>query len=397
MPRLTLAAGKDRPLRQGYPWAFAGQIARVEGAPATGDVVEVAAADGTVLGRGFYHAESLVAFRFLTRDLARPIDAGFFRDRLARALALRERFYPEGAHYRLAYAEADGLPGTLIDRYGDVLTLTTLSAGMDHRQPALVEALVDVARPRVVVERNDSPLRRKDGLEERRGVLVGEAPGAVEIEEEGVRYAVDVVGGLKTGFFLDQRLNRGVVRRLARGARVLDVFCADGGFGLHAAAGGAARVHFLDSSGAALDRARANAARSGLDGVPLTFERADAVPRLGDMVKEGQTFDLVVLDPPAFARSKKHRETALRAYQRVNISGLRLLAPGGVLATASCSGAVSEADFLDVLRYSAYRAGVRLRRLHHAGHAPDHPILEAMPETHYLKFFVFQVLGDETP
>ncbi|MBE2187309.1 MAG: class I SAM-dependent rRNA methyltransferase [Rhodothermales bacterium] len=392
LPRLTLAPGKDRPLRSGYPWVFAGQIARVDGSPKTGDVVALADAHGEPLGLGFFHETSLVAFRLLTRDIAATIDAAFFRRRLERALALRQRYFGlDASHYRLAYAEADGLPGTIIDRYGDVLTVSTHSAGMDARQGWMVDALVDLVQPRAVVERNDGALRKKDGLEERAGLLYGLYDGPIRFDEHGVTYEVDVLGGLKTGFFLDQRLNRWEVRKWASGQRVLDVFCADGGFGLHAAAGGAAAVHFLDSSQAALDRARANASASGLDGVPMTFERADAVVRLGQMAKEGQRHDLVVLDPPAFARSKKHRDTALRAYQRINISGMQLLEDGGLLATASCSGAITPQDFRDVVAYSAHRAGVRLTLLHEAGHAPDHPVLEAMPETRYLKFLLFRV------
>ncbi|HYE57835.1 MAG TPA: class I SAM-dependent rRNA methyltransferase, partial [Rhodothermales bacterium] len=286
--RLTLAPGLDRAVRAGYPWAFSGALAHVEGEPQTGDVVALHAARGDFLGRGFYHATAGVAFRLLTRDPHEGIDAGFFRTRLARALALRERFYAGSLHYRLAYAEADGLPGTLVDRYDGVLTLSTLSAGMDQRKEWLVEALVDLMKPTSIVERNDSPLRLKDGLPEATSVLYGAPPETVEIEEDGVRCGVDVLGGLKTGFFLDQHLNRYVVRRLAAGLRVLDVFCADGGFGLHAAAGGASSIHFMDSSQGALDRARTNAERSGLTATPMTYERADAVPRLGEMVHEGQ-------------------------------------------------------------------------------------------------------------
>lgn len=389
---LTLAPGKDRPLRGGYPWVFAGQIARTEGSPHTGDVVSLADASGAPLGLGLYHAQSLVAFRLLTRDASATIDAAFFRRRVERAHALRQRYFgAETTHYRLVYAEADGLPGTIVDRYGDVLTVSTHSAGMDRRQGWIVEALAGLVRPRAIVERNDGALRKKDGLDERAGVVYGDYDGPITLDEHGVRYAVDVLGGLKTGFFLDQRLNRWEVRRWARGQRVLDVFCADGGFGLHAAAGGAASVHFLDSSQGALDRARANAEASGLASVPMTFERADAVVRLGQMAKEGQRFDLVVLDPPAFARSKKHRDTAIRAYQRINISGMQLLEDGGLLATASCSGAITPQDFHDAVAYSAYRAGVRLTLLHEAGHAPDHPVLDAMPETRYLKFLMFRV------
>ena len=391
--RCTLKPGKDRALRQGYPWAFQNQIARVEGDVETGSLVALHASDGTFLGRGFYHADSLIAFRLVTRDPSVEVDTGFWAERLRAAHALRASFYAGSTHYRLAYAESDGLPGTLFDRYGDVVTFTTLSYGMDARRESLLDALESVVGPVCVVERNDVALRAKDGLAQQSGVLRGTYPGPQVVDEAGVCYEVDVLGGLKTGLFLDQRLNRQVVRRLAEGRRVLDVFSADGGFGLHAAKGGAASVRFLDASQDALDRAARNADLSGLDANRLHFERADALERLGEMVREAQRYDLVVLDPPAFAKSRRHVDDALKAYQRINITGFQLLAPGGILATASCSQAVDEAAFVKMMRYSARRAGVEVRLLHRGGQPPDHPILDAMPETHYLKFYVWQVVS----
>jgi len=390
--RLVLSSNGEAPLARGYPWVFQGHLQRIEGEPQTGQLVYLASPRGHLLGIGFYHATSAVAFRMLSRDPHRPIDEGFFRDQIFRALSLRERYYAPRTHYRLCYAEADNLPGLLIDRYGDVLSFSTVCAGMDMRKDWVLEALNDRLEPSAIIERNDSPLRAKEDLEEKVDVYAGSWNGPVEIHEDGVTFEVDVLSGLKTGFFLDQHLNRYVTRRLAREQRVLDVFCADGGFGLHAAAGGAASVHFIDSSAQALVRAEANAQRSGLSHIPMTFERADAVPHLGHMVREGKNFDLIILDPPAFARSKKHRDTAIRAYQRINISGFQLLSRGGILATASCSGAITEEDFMEVVRYSARRAGVSIRILHKGGHGPDHPILDAMSETHYLKFVVVQVV-----
>lgn len=390
--RCTLKPGKDRALRQGYPWVFQNQISHVEEGVAAGDIVEAVAADGTFLGRGFYHAQSLIAFRLVTLDPSVAIDEAFWAEKLRAALALRETFFAPSRHYRLAYAESDGLPGTILDRYNDVVTFTSLSYGMDQRRDALLDALESVAGPLTVIERNDHALRVKDGLPRTSGVLRGTYDGPQIVEEDGVRYEVDVLGGLKTGFFLDQRLHRQVVRRLATGRRVLDVFCADGGFGLHAAAGGAQSVHFLDASQDALDRAARNATLSGLDAATLIYEKADALEKLGQLVTENAQFDLVVLDPPAFAKSRRHVEEAAKAYQRVNITGFQLLAPGGILATASCSQNVSESDFLKIVRYSARKAGVELRQLFRGCQPPDHPVLETMPETQYLKFYVFQAV-----
>ncbi len=395
--RVILKPGKDKLLRRGYPWVFANQLHRIEGRPQTGDVVEIVAADGTVYGLGLYHEHSQIAVRFLTSDPNAQIDADFFRRRLERALALRQAAFGDSTHYRLVFGESDGLPGTIIDRYGEVLTWTCLCYGMEQRRELLLDLLEELLRPRAIVERNDNALREKDGLPQQRSVLRGQYEGPVEIVEEGVRFRVDVLEGLKTGFFLDQRLHRPVVARLARERRVLDVFSADGGFGLMAAAHGAAHVHLLDLSETAMERARANARLNSLDTGRLTFDVANALDRLGELVAQGATYDLIVLDPPAFAKSKRHLDEARRAYQRINISALRLLPPGGMLATASCSQALDEAAFLKIIHYSARRAGCALRMLYRGTQPPDHPVLEAMPETHYLKFFIFQKLTDETP
>jgi 23S rRNA (cytosine1962-C5)-methyltransferase len=394
--RITLKRKQDKLIRKGYPWIFANQIHGVSGDPQSGDVVEIEGADGTLFGLGLYHSESLIAVRFLTSDPAATIDADFFRGRLERALRLRETAFAGSTHYRLAFSESDGLPGTIIDRYGDVLTWSTLSYGMEQRRDVMLDALESLTGARAIVERNDNPLRAKDGLPEATGVLRGTYDGPVLIEENGVAFGADVLHGSKTGYFMDQRLHRQVIRRFAPGRRVLDVFCADGGFGLQAAHAGAASVHMLDVSQTALDRVQANAERNGLAG-QITLEQADALDRLGEMVKEGQTFDLIVLDPPAFAKSRRHVEFATKAYQRININAFQMLPPGGILATASCSQAVSEEDFVKIVTYAARKAGCRLRQLYRGTQPPDHPILEAMPETHYLKFYVFQRMGDEVP
>lgn len=375
---------------------FSNQIHDISGDPKSGDVVEIAGSDGTPYGLGLYHSDSLIAVRFLTSDTSRSIDTSFFRERLERAIAFRRQVFGDATHYRLVYGESDGMPGTIIDRYGDVLTWSTLSYGMAQRRDEILDILDELLAPKAIVERNDAPLREKDHLEETTGVLRGSYDGPVEIREDDVVFRVDVLEGPKTGFFIDQRLNRQFVRRFARGRRVLDVFCADGGFGLHAAAAGADSVHLLDSSGTALARARQNAESSGLlDRV--TFEEADALDRLGELVNEGATYDLIILDPPAFAKSRRQVEQASKAYQRINITALQMLRPGGLLATSSCSQAVSEQDFEKILDYSVRRSGSNVRTVYRGYPSPDHPVLPSMPETHYLKFFVLEKLSDEIP
>lgn len=394
--RITLKRNKDKYLRRGHPWIFANLIDRIDGEPGRGDVVEIANDRGDLLGRGLYHDDSLIAVRFLTTDVERPIDAEFFRERLERALTLRKQAYPDATHYRLAFSESDGLPGTIVDRYGDVLTWSTLCYGMDARREGMLDALEELVSPRAIVQRDDSPLREKDGLEQSVGVLRGSYEGPVEITEDGVVFVVDVLNGPKTGFFLDQRDHRRVVRRFAVDRRVLDVFCADGGFGLHAAAGGAAHVDMLDDASSALERARRNAERNGFED-RITFLEADALERLGEMVMEDRQYDLIILDPPGFAKSRRQVDDAMKAYQRINITAMQMLAPGGILATSSCSQAVGESDFLKTLEYSIRRSGSRVRTLYRGFQPADHPVLDTMPETHYLKFFVFQKLDDELP
>lgn len=394
--RVTLRRNKDKNLRRGYPWVFSNQIEDISGDPQSGDIVEIVGADGTVFGQGIYHAESLIAVRFLTSDASRSIDASFFRERLERALAYRRQVYGDATHYRLVYGESDGMPGTIVDRYNDVLTWSTLSFGMAQRRDEILDILDDLLSPTAIVERNDAALREKDNLEANVGVVRGSYEGPVEIVEEDVRFRVDVLGGPKTGFFIDQRLNRQFLRRFAKGRKVLDVFCADGGFGLHAAAAGAESVHLLDSSGTALERARQNAELNGLL-EKVTFDEADALDRLGGLVREDATYDLIILDPPAFAKSRRQVEQATKAYQRINITALQMLRPGGILATSSCSQAVSEEDFVKILDYSVRRSGSNVRTLHRGYPSPDHPVLPTMPETHYLKFFVLEKLSDELP
>ncbi len=395
-PRVVLRPHKDKAIRRGYPWVFANQISRKGDTPERGAVVRIESFEGETFGLGLYHDESLIAVRFLTRDPEAEIDAAFFRTRVDRAVDLREAAFPDATHARMIFGESDGMPGTVVDRYGDVLTFTTLSYGMAQRRDWILDALEARLKPSAIVERNDASLREKDGLDEQTGVLRGDVSGPIRIEEHGVQFDVDVVNGPKTGYFIDQRLNRLAVRPFARDRRVLDVFCADGGFGLHAAISGATSVHFLDASEDALARVRHNADLNGVTD-RITTESADALDRLGDMVKEKADYNLIVLDPPGFAQSRRHVEAATKAYQRINISALQILPPGGILATSSCSQAVSEDDFLKIVHYSARKAGAHLRLLHRGGQPPDHPVLESMPETHYLKFYLFQKLWDEVP
>ncbi len=392
---VILKAGKDKFLRRGYPWVFRNLVERIEGNPASGDLVRIADSSGHVFGQGFFHSASQIMVRFMTADPDVVVDTNFLRGRILKAKRLRDATIGESTHMRLVYGESDGLPGTIVDRYDDVLTWSTLCYGMEQRRDDLLDILEEIYSPSAIVERNDNILREKDELEQSKGVLRGALSAPVRLSEEGLAFDIDVLEGPKTGFFIDQRFNRRPVRGLSRGRSVLDVFCADGGFGLHAAAGGADSVHAVDISESALSRARHNAKINGLED-RFTFDCADAMEWLGTVAGK-RHYDVVILDPPAFAKGRRHREQGIRAYQRININGMRLLSDEGVLVTSSCSQAIDEDEFLKIIRYSAKKAGLRFRVLGRGNQPPDHPVLDAMPETQYLKLFILQRLTDELP
>lgn len=394
--QVHLQRNKDKYLRRGYPWVFRNQIKRIDGEPKAGEVAHIVAHDGTVLGQGLLQPDSQIAVRFVTSDVDATVDADFFVRRLKDAITLRRRVFPDTTHERLVFGESDGMPGTIIDRYGDVLTWSCLSFGLEQHREPLLEALKELYQPSAIVERNDNPLRAKDTLEQKKGVLFGETPSRVEIIENGVRYHVDVLDGPKTGFFIDQRLHREHIRRYAAGSKVLDAFAADGGFGLQAAHAGAAAVKLVDISPTATARAKHNVQVNNLEST-VTIEQNDALEFLGTTAKGEERFDLIILDPPAFAKRRRDVDQAERAYQSININALRLLREDGILATSSCSQAISQDHFLKIIRYAARKAGVGLRLLHRGCQPPDHPVLDSMPETEYLKFFIFQLTGDLLP
>lgn len=386
--KVVLRRKEEHRILAGHPWVFSNEIAAIEGTAAAGDVVELAAASGTSLGVGFYHPHSLIAVRRLS-SVVRPIDRPFFEERVARAVELRRRLYGDGGAWRAVHGEADFLPGLIVDRYGPSLAVQTLSYGMDRRLPIILDVLEDLLHPGGIVERNESPLRTLEALPQRSGILRGAAP-PLEIVEHGIRYLVDPLRGQKTGFFLDQRENRAAVRVVARGARVLDCFCNDGGFALNAAAAGATDVLGLDASPEAVGTAADNARRNGCTNV--RFEQADVFDRLRSLKEEGAAWDVIVLDPPSFTRSRKTVPVARKGYRQLHALAFALLAPDGFLLTASCSHHITAEAFRDDIVRSAERAGRSLQLLDWRGAAPDHPTLPAVPETAYLKFGVFRVI-----
>lgn len=385
---ITLRKHEDHRIRDGHLWVFSNEIREIAGQPQTGDWVLVRDNGGVLLGSGFYHANSLIAVRLYSRKEEEPT-TDLLRQRLHHAVTLRERIFPGSDTFRLVHGESDFLPGLVIDKFGEYVSVQSLSAGIEQRIGQIYDLLGEMFHPAGIVERNDVHARALEGLEERRGVVRGDVRETT-IHEHGLSYSIDLVEGQKTGFFLDQRLNRLAFRTYTNGQSVLDCFCNEGGFALNAAKGGASHVTAVDISSPAIRRAAANAERNGLSG-SCTFAEADVFDFLDTAAREGLRFDVVNLDPPSFAKNKKGVTAAKRGYRDLHIAALNVLAGGGILATASCSHHVTEETFLDIVCESASRSGRTLQLLEWRGASPDHPVLPGMPETSYLKFGIFRV------
>ena len=388
--RLVLRKNQDRRVRAGHPWVFSNEVAEIEGSPADGDLVEVADFRGAFLGRAYYNRKSLICARLLTRGRD-EIDAGFFARRIERAARFRDAVLPGERALRLVYGEADQLPGLVVDRYDEVLAVQILTLGIEARAALVREALEHTLRPRAAVRLADSPLRALEGVPLGREVWWGEVAGPLEVAIEGFTVEVDLLHGQKTGLFLDQRLNRRVAEARAAGRRVLDLFCYQGEWALHAARGGAREVVAVDSSEPALAAARRNLERNRL-AERVTLRRGDAFDVARELQRAGERFGLVILDPPALVKSRKHLAEGARAYRELNRAAMALLEEEGVLISCSCSHHLDDALFHQVLLESARAAHRPFRVLEWRGESPDHPQLLAVPETHYLKCAVLQAL-----
>ena len=388
--RLVLRKNQDRRVRAGHPWVFSNEVAEIEGSPADGDLVEVADFRGAFLGRAYYNRKSLICARLLTRGRD-EIDAGFFARRIERAARFRDAVLPGERALRLVYGEADQLPGLVVDRYDEVLAVQILTLGIEARAALVREALEHTLRPRAAVRLADSPLRALEGLPLGREVWWGEVAGPLEVAIEGFTVEVDLLHGQKPGLFLDQRLNRRVAEARAAGRRVLDLFCYQGEWALHAARGGAREVVAVDSSEPALAAARRNLERNRL-AERVTLRRGDAFDVARELQRAGERFGLVILDPPALVKSRKHLAEGARAYRELNRAAMALLEEEGVLISCSCSHHLDDALFHQVLLESARAAHRPFRVLEWRGESPDHPQLLAVPETHYLKCAVLQAL-----
>jgi 23S rRNA (cytosine1962-C5)-methyltransferase len=385
---LLLKKGREKSLKRRHPWIFSGAIERVSGKPKAGDTVEVRAADGTALALAAYSPKSQIRARVWSFEPQATTNAEWFKARVRQAVALREAL-PAARHtnaLRLVHGESDGLPGVIVDRYADVLVAQFLSAGAERWREAILDGLVEATHCEAVFERSDAEVRKLEGLEPRVGFAKGNRNATrCPIIEYGLNFRVDVEQGQKTGFFLDQRENRQRVRALAAGREVLDGFSYTGGFAIAALAGGATRVLAVESSAPALEVARENLAANPLDAARVEFAQADVFAHLRQLRDSGRKFGLVVLDPPKFAPTAAQARNAARAYKDVNLLAFKLLAPGGLLATFSCSGGVSAELFQSIIAGAALDAGVPAKIIERFHAAADHPVALEFPEGDYLK------------
>ena len=384
---IRLKKGREKSVKRRHPWIFSGAIETVSGTPGAGDTVEVRDAAGQPLALAAYSPKSQIRARVWNFDL-KPVTQEFFRARIERAIQLRKGL-PAARHtnaMRLVHGESDGLPGLVVDRYADVLVAQFLSAGAERWREEILNSLIEISGCEAVFERSDAEVRSLEGLAPRVGFARGNrAASRCPIVEHGLNFRVDAEQGQKTGFFLDQRENRQRVRALAAGRDVLDGFCYTGGFALAALAGGAKRVAAVESSAQALEVAKENLSANPLDASRIEFVKADIFSHLRTLRDRGASFDMVVLDPPKFAPTAAQAKNAARAYKDINLLALKLLAPGGLLATFSCSGGVPAELFQSIVAGAALDAGVEAKILERFGAAADHPVALEFPEGDYLK------------
>lgn len=388
-------------LQQGHPWVYEGEVVQMEETIQHGDIVDVLSESGSYLGSGFYNGNSKIRVRIFSKNANDVFDEDFWERRLLHSYEYRKSVMQEDIDdCRLIFGEADFFPGWTLDRFHDILVSQTLSLGIDQRKDMLYRLILKILKEdgqeiKGIYERNDVAIRKLEGMEEYKGWYVAEGmtqPDScmTHIVENGIRYEVDVENGQKTGFFLDQKYNRQAVGRIAKERQVLDCCTHTGSFALNAAKGGAKHVHAVDISESAIEMAKKNAADNGLSEI-MSFETADVFAYLKDLKKKPRVYDFIILDPPAFTKSRETLSHALKGYREINTLAMKLLPRGGYLATCSCSHFMKEGLFKSMLHESAAAAGVTLRQVEARQQSCDHPILWNVPETNYLKFYIFQI------
>lgn len=386
---IKLKKGEEKRIKSGHLWVFSNEIQEIQGDPITGDLVELRKNSGEFLGKGFYNANSLISFRLLT-NIDEEIDFQFYKDRIENAWKLRKKIYPDFKSYRVVYGESDFLPGLIIDKYNEYLAIQVFSAGIEKHLTLICDVLENVFHPKGIIAKNESPLRELEGLEQKKEILRGKIE-KVMIKEYELQYFVDILEGQKTGFYFDQRENRRAIMKYSKNAKVLDCFCNDGGFALSSLKGDAKEAVGVDISESSIERATYNSKINNISG-KCKFIKSDVFEFLKDAEEKNQRFDIVVLDPPSFTKSKKNVNTAKVGYRTINTKALKILNPNGILVTASCSHHITDEMFFEVIYSSAKSANRYLRLLEFSGAAPDHPVLLSMPETKYLKFAIFEVI-----
>ena len=391
---VILKPGEADRIVAGHPWVYAGEILRVTAPIADGELVQVKDHRTRLLGVGIFNSKSKIHVRILAPDRV-ELNEKFFEERIRAALAVRQKHLPNVTSFRVVNAESDFLSGLIVDKYEDVLVLQISALGMDQRKAMIVSALQKIFSPRVIMERSDVSSRKFEGLAESNGVLSGELTGPVSVNLNGLKFETDLVGGHKTGMYLDQQANYQAVSQFAKGGQVLDCFSFLGGFGLHAARAGAAHVHLLDQSEDAIEASKRNAVTNGLAD-KCSFDTINVFDWLKNntAVKPHERviprFDLIILDPPSFTRNRASVPDALRGYKEIHLRALKLLKPGGTLASFCCSHHVDAGLFLDSLLSAAFDTRHILRRVATYAQSPDHPIIPMIPETEYLKGFAFE-------
>ena len=396
-PTILLKPGEADRAIAGHPWIYAGEILRMTQPPADGALVQVKDHRQRFVGVGLFNSKSKIHVRLLSSERI-DMDEAFFEGRIRAALAVRKKYLPQATSFRVVNAESDFLSGVIVDKYEEVLVLQITSLGMDQRKSQIVSALQKIFSPRAILERSDAPSRKFEGLAEANGILAGEFDGNCSVNLNGLKFEVDLQEGHKTGLYLDQQANYQAVSSFARGGQVLDCFSFLGGFGLHAARAGAAHVHLLDQSAQAIAASQRNAAANGLaahcsfDTINV-FDWLKAQTAVKPHEKVIPRFDCIILDPPSFTRNRASVPDALRGYKEIHLRALKLLKPGGVLATFCCSHHVNAELFQDTLLSAAFDTRKILRRVAVYSQSPDHPIIPMIPETEYLKGFAYEVAG----
>jgi len=377
-------------VQNGHPWIFMNEVDRVEGSPAPADIVEVFSHDSKWIGSGYYNPQSQIVIRILSREKGQEINAGFFKNKIQSCWQYRQQTgYTENC--RLVFGEADGLPQLIIDKFNDYFVIQTLALGIDRWKPAIVDALLEVFSPKGIYERNDVPVRELEGLPQQKGFLTAPFETKIIIKENGLQFYVDLANGQKTGYFLDQQDNRTAIRSIVKNADVLGAFTYTGTFEVHAAHYGAKSVLGLDISASAVEQANENARLNGLQD-RCSFEVANAFDLLKQWAKEGKQYDVVMLDPPAFTKSRATIQKAITGYKEINLRGMKLVKPGGFLVTSSCTNLVPAELFLEIIGMAAKDARRKIRQVCFQTQSSDHPIVWEMENTQYLKFLIVQVL-----